>query len=160
MKKFHLAIPVTVLILTFGVLYLNPGMLSANDKDGKTCKSKTSCSEKSKTDKCGSEVKAGGEWSNFEFTTDQACCEKMKAELEKELMALAGIKEVKIGEACSVSGMAKVTVSYDSNETNEDNIASFVKTKNYDCSDKKGCSKEGSEKKDCKTRKNNDSKDL
>lgn len=168
MKKFNLVFPLTLLILVFAVLYLNPVFLSANDKDGKSCNTKTSCT--TKTEKCGNENKAGGEWASYEFTSDQICCDKIKSQVEKELVSLTGVKEVKIGEACAVSGISKITILYDANEVNEVNISSFVQNINYkcesekscasECTGKKACTKEGADKKGCNTKKSKDSKDL
>ena len=153
MNKKLLSISALVVIFAFGFLYLNQAYLVANDK---TECSKTSCdksagtkssSEKTGCDKskCGdnkSEIKAGGEYSSYSFTTDKACCEEMKADLEKNLLGVAGVKEVKFSLTCGVSKMTNVTIMYSAGETSEENIASFIKDKSFDCSGK-SCDKEG-----------------
>jgi hypothetical protein len=171
MNKKILGIAAIVVIFAMSFLYLNQGYLAASNKDGSTC-SKTSCDDKNK--KSGNtEVKAGGEWNEYAFNTDQACCEEMKADLQKELTSVAGVKEVKFGLTCSSSKMTHVIVYYSAGETNEEAIASFVKGKSYDCSGKSGCDKEGvksgennkggcDSKKECpgKNKKSSDSKQL
>ena len=124
-----------ILVLTLGFIYLNQGKLSAGDKDGKKdCSS--SCSD-------SKDIKAGGEWSSYEFVTDKAVSDEMKSSLQSDLMGVAGVKEVKFSTSCSVSKMTKVIVYYAAGETSEENIASFVKDKSYDCSGHNGCNKDG-----------------
>jgi hypothetical protein len=181
MNKKFFGIAAIVVVFALGFLYLNQSYLVASDKDGKTCdKNGTSCSKTSsscddKNKSAATDVKAGGEFSSYEFTTDQVSCEETKANLEKELTSVAGVKEVKFGSTCSVSQMTSVTVYYAAGETNEEAIASFVKSKNIDCSGKTGCNKEKSSdvkkdagkdgcdgKKECpsKNKKSSDSKQL
>jgi hypothetical protein len=96
----------------------------------------------------------------------------MKSSLQTELLTVAGIKEVKFGSSCSESKMTNVTVFYAAGETNAENIAAFLKDKNYDCSGK-SCTKDGVKsgetkkegcdtKKECpgKNKKSSDSKQL
>jgi len=125
-----------LLVLAFGFLYLNQSLLIADDRNGeKDCSS--SCSK-------NKEVKAGGEFSSYEFVTDKACCDEMKTGLQTDLMSVAGVKEVKFSTACSVSKMTQVTVFYAAGETSEENIAAYLKDKNYDCSGgHPGCNKDG-----------------
>ena len=114
MNKKLLSISALVVIFAFGFLYLNQSYLVAHDKDGtcdKECPQKTAgkTCDKSSCDKmtgnmsgcdkssCGenkSEIKAGGEYSSYQFVTDKACCDEMKTELEKNLLGVAGVKEV------------------------------------------------------------------
>lgn len=134
MKKI-ISLTAFILLLALGFLYINQSYLIADDRDGKKdCSS--SCS-KSK------DIKAGGEWSSYEFITDKAYSSETKDELQKDLMGVAGVKEVKFGPSCSVSNMSQVIVFYAAGETSEDNIASFVKDKSYDCSSHSGCNKDG-----------------
>lgn len=158
MNKKLLSIAALVVIFAFGFLYLNQSLLVANDKDGKDCKTectqkvsdktgdKTGCDktagEKSScSDKKGM-IKAGGEYSSYQFTTDKACCDGMKVDLQKNLLEVAGVKEVTFSSTCNVSKMTNVTVMYAAGETSEDNLASFLKDKSYDCSGK-SCDKDG-----------------
>lgn len=125
---------------------------------------KSNC-DKSNCDKssCGdnkSQIKAGGEYSSYQFVTDKAGCEESKAELQKNLLTVAGVKEVSFGSTCNVSKMTSVTVMFSAGETSEENIANYLKNKNLDCSGK-GCDKDG--KKECpsmKEKKSSDSKQL
>lgn len=143
MNKKIFGVAAIVVVFALGFLYLNQSYLIANDKDGKTCsKTSTGCDDKQKTS--ATEVKAGGEYSSYEFTTDQVTCDDSKANLEKELTSVAGVKEIKFGSTCNVSKMTSVTVLYAAGETNEEAIASYVKGKNMDCSSKKECTKEKS----------------
>ncbi len=184
MNKKILSISALVVIFSFGFLYLNQAYLVAHDKESgdckKECTQKTAgkTGDKSGCDKssCGdnkSEIKAGGEYSSYQFTTDKACCEEMKADLQKNLLGVAGVKEVKFSSTCNVSKMTNVTVMYSAGETSEENIASFIKDKSFDCSGGKDCDKDGmksGEKKDgcdgknecpgMKNKKSNDSKQL
>lgn len=186
MNKKLLSISALVVIFAFGFLYLNQAYLVAHDKTSSGC-DKTSCdktagnkssSEKTNCDRssCGdnkSEIKAGGEYSSYQFVTDKACCEEMKADLQKNLLGVAGVKEVSFGSTCNVSKMTNVTVMYSAGETSEENIASFIKDKSFDCSGSKGCDKEGMKsgekkegcdgKSECpgmKNKKSNDTKQL
>ena len=124
------------LVLAFGFLYLNQNLLIADDRDGKKdCSS--SCSH-------SKDVKAGGEFSSYEFVTDKACCEEMKTGMQTDLMSVAGVKEVKFSTSCSVSKMTQVIVYYAAGETTEENIATYLKDKSYDCSGgHSGCNKDG-----------------
>jgi hypothetical protein len=79
MSKKILTIASLVVVFSLGFLYLNQGYLAANDKEGKTCSNKSACDDKNK------EIKAGGDWNKYEFTTDKACCDEMKADLQNEL---------------------------------------------------------------------------
>jgi hypothetical protein len=134
MKKV-ISLTAVILVLTFGFIYLNQGMLKSGQKDGdKNCSS--TCSK-------NKDIKAGGEWSEYEFVTDKACSDEMKTSLQADLMNIAGVKEVKFGSSCSVSKMTMVRVYYSSGETSEENIASFVKDKSYDCQGHNGCNKDG-----------------
>lgn len=148
MNKKIIGIASIVVVFALGFLYLNQGYLAANDKDGNTCSS--SCDDKGKNSGTSS-IKAGNEWSSYEFTTDKACCEQMKSDLQKELGSVAGVKEVKFSQTCNVSKMTNVTVLYAAGETNEETIVSFVKNKSYDCSSKcegkSGCDKKSNDTK-------------
>ncbi len=181
MNKKLLSISALVIIFAFGFLYLNQAYLIAHDNvsgncdkestqktAGKTC-DKSSCDkmagDKTGCDKssCGenkSQIKAGGEYSSYQFVTDKAGCEESKAELQKNLLSVAGVKEVSFGSTCNVSKMTSVTVMFSAGETTEENIANYLKNKNLDCSGK-GCDKEG--KNECpgmKEKKSSDSKQL
>ena len=125
-----------ILVSAFAFLYLNQNLLIANDRDdcNKNCSSSYSCSK---------DIKAGGEFSSFEFITDKASSGDMKTELENDLRSVDGVKDVKFGSSCSYSKMTKVTVYYSAGETSEEIIASFVKDKSYDCSGHNGCNKDG-----------------
>lgn len=134
MKK-TVSITAFVIITALGLLYLNQGLLIADDRDGKKdCSSE--CTQKK-------EVKTSGEFSSYEFVTDKACCDKMKTDLQTGLLSVAGVKEVNFGSTCNVSKMTSVTVLYAAGETTEDNIASFLKEQKIDCEGKSGCDKEG-----------------
>jgi hypothetical protein len=136
MNKKILTAAALVVVFSLGFLYLNQGYLSANDKESKSCTNKSACDDKNK------EVKAGGDLNQYEFTTDKACCDEMKADLQNELTSVAGVKEVKFGKTCGASKMTHVTVYYAAGETSEDALAKFVKDKSYDCQGKTGCDKE------------------
>lgn len=137
MNKKILTAAALVVVFALGFLYLNQGYLAANDKDDKSCTNKSACDDKNK------EVKAGGDLNEYAFTTDKACCDGMKADLQNELSSVAGVKEIKFGSTCSASKMTHVTVYYAAGETSEDALAKFVKDKSYDCQDKTGCNKDG-----------------
>jgi hypothetical protein len=155
MNKKIISISALVVVFALGFFYLNQEYLAAYTKSDGDC-DKTQCdktsgtkssSENKECDKssCGenkSMKKAGGEFSSYEFTTDKACCEEMKADLEKGLLGVAGVKEVRFSQTCNVSKMTNVTVMYSAGETNQENIASFVKEGKFDCSGS-GCSKDG-----------------
>lgn len=134
-----------IVVFAFTFLYLNQSYLIANDKDGKNCSNE--CTQKTSAEKTGCDsknnVKAGGEFSSYEFTTDKACCEEMKADLQKNLLTVSGVKEVSFSQTCNVSKMTNVKVMYSAGETNEDAIATFVKNNSYDCSSHSGCDKDG-----------------
>jgi hypothetical protein len=126
-----------VLVLTFGFLYINQSYLSANDKDGKKDCSMHSCSKQNAKDK---EIKAGGEeYSTYEFVTDKACCDEMKTSMEKELMGINGVKEVKFGQSCEASKMTNVSIYYSAGETNVETISSIIKDKEFNCPDNGNC---------------------
>ncbi len=136
MKSKILIFTSLVLVLTFGFLYVNQTYLSSNDNNGKTRCTQSGCQHKMK-DK---DVKAGGnEWSKYEFVTDKACCDEMKSSMQKELMGVSGVKEVKFGSTCDVSKMTSVTIFYSSGETNETTLASYVKDKEFNCPDNGNC---------------------
>lgn len=138
MKKI-VSLTAFILVLALGFLYLNQGLLVADDRDGKKDCSSTSssCTQKNK------DVKAGSEWSSYEFVTDKACCDEMKTSLQTDLLTVAGVKEVKFGSTCGSTKMSAVTVFYAAGETTEENIASYLKDKSYDCSGHSGCEKDG-----------------
>jgi hypothetical protein len=136
MNKKILSVASLVVVFTLSFFYVNQNFLTANDKDIKDCANKTACDGKNK------DVKAGGEFESYEFTTDQACCDEMKNALQTDLLTVAGIKEVKFSPTCSVSKMTNVTVYFAAGETNSENIAAYVKDKNYDCPGS-GCTKDG-----------------
>lgn len=190
MNKKIISISALVVVFALGFFYLNQEYLAAYTKSGGDC-DKTQCSktsgtksssEKKECDKSSCDdkkgmIKAGGEFSSYEFTTDKACCEQMKADLEKGLLTVAGVKEVKFSQTCNVSKMTNVTVMYAAGETNQDNIAAYVKEGKFDCSgsscDKSKCDKDGvksgeTKKEGCdgktecpsKNKKSNDSKQL
>jgi len=193
MNKKFLGAAAIVVIFAFGFLYLNQSYLIANDKDGKDCSKectqnagKTGCDktaaietlgdksgcDKSGCDKskCGDDnIKAGGEYSSYQFVTDKVTCEDSKADLQKNILSIAGVKEVSFGSTCNVSKMTNVTIMYAAGETSEENIAASLKEKNMDCSGKSGCNKDGKNSgdskdgyKDCpsKNKKSSDSKQL
>lgn len=146
MNKKIISLAAIVVVFALGFLYLNQSYLVAGDKDGKECVGKTGCDKDGKKDgktEKQSGIKAGGEFASYEFTTDQACCDGMKADLENDIKGIAGVKEIKFGSTCNVSKMTNVTVYYAAGETSEENIASIVKEKNYDCSGSKSCDKDG-----------------
>jgi hypothetical protein len=150
MNKKIISLAAIVVVFALGFLYLNQSYLVAGGKDGKECIGKTGCDKDGKKDgktEKQSGIKAGGEFSSYEFTTDQACCDGMKADLENDIKGIAGVKEIKFGSTCNVSKMTNVTVYYAAGETSEENIVSVVKGKNYDCSGEtsgsKSCDKEG-----------------
>jgi hypothetical protein len=134
-------IPVAALVVVFalGFLYVNQNYLAAGDKDGKDCQNKSGCTSGNK------DVKAGGDFQSYEFITDKACCDEMKASLQKDLMNSAGVKEVKFGTTCTSSKMTQVSVYYAAGETSSETISSFIKDKNYDCSGS-GCTEKGCDK--------------
>ena len=136
MKSKVLIFTSLVLVLTFGFLYMNQSYLSSNDKDGKQQCTSLGCQHKMKNQ----DVKAGGsEWSKYEFVSDKVTCEDTKASIEKNLMSLNGIKEVKFGSSCSYSGMTSVIIYYSPDETNEAAISSFVKDKEFNCPNDGSC---------------------
>jgi len=131
MKK-TISVTALVLIVSLGLLYLNQGLLIADDRDGKK-----DCSSQ-----C-TQSKTSGDFSSYEFVTDKACCDQMKTDLQTGLMGVAGVKEVKFGSTCNVSKMTPVTVLYTAGETSEENIVSYLNDKKFDCEGTKGCEKEG-----------------
>ena len=153
MKRKFITFASLVLVFTLGFLYINHNYLAAGDRDGKKeCTSSSSCSKNK-----SNEIKAGGDWSSYEFVTDQACCDEMKTSLKTNLMNVAGVKDVKFGQTCNVSKMTGVSVYYAAGETTEETIASSIKGKDADCSGKSGC--EG--KTDCTPKnKKTDGKDI
>jgi len=135
MKK-TISLTAIVLLLSLGLLYINQGRLIADDwNKNKDCSSECKNSKDVKT--------TSGEFSSYEFITDKACCDEMKTDLQSGLMGVAGVKEVKFGSSCSVSHMTQVTVLYSAGETSEENIASFIKDKKFECEGHNGCSKDG-----------------
>jgi hypothetical protein len=137
MKRKFILLASLVLVFTLGFLYVNHNYLSANDRDGKNnCTNHSGCTQHK-----SSEIKAGGEWSSYEFITNKACCDEMQTSLKKELMSLEGVKDVKFSSTCTVSKMTNVSIFYSAGETSVETISSFVKDKGYDCSscDKKDC---------------------
>lgn len=174
MNKKFLGAAAIVVFFAFGFLYLNQSYLIANDKDGRDCSKEctTSAGDKSGCDKskCGdNNIKAGGEYSSYQFVTDKVTCEDSKADLQKNILSIAGVKEVNFGSTCNVSKMTSVTIMYSAGETSEENIAASLKEKNMDCSGKSGCDNDGKNSgdnkdgyKDCpsKNKKSNDSKQL
>ena len=184
MNKKIISVSALVVVFALGFFYLNQEYLVAYTKSGGDC-DKTQCSktsgtkssadkkecDKSSCDKssCGENkgmIKAGGEYSSYEFVTDKVTCEDSKADLQKNILSIAGVKEVNFGSTCNVSKMTSVTIMYSAGETNEENIAASLKEKNMDCSGKSGCDKDGKNsgdvKKECpgKNKKSNDSKQL
>lgn len=191
MNKKIISAAALVVIFAFAFLYLNQSYLIANDKDGKDCSS--SCTEKTSGEKSGCDktaatetsgdkkecdksscddkknIKAGGEFSSYQFVTDKVTCEDSKADLQKNILTIAGVKEVSFGSTCNVSKMTNVTIMYAAAENSEENIAASLKEKNMDCSGKTGCDKDGKKSgnnkegyKDCpsKNKKSSDSKQL
>jgi hypothetical protein len=142
MNKKIIAISAIVLILAVGFLYLNSTYLAAGDKGGQDTKKE--CTGKCKENK---DIKAGGELGTYDFITDKASSDEMKSSIQKELLTVNGVKEVKFGGTCNISKMTSVTVYYSANETSSDKLASYVKDKSFDCSGKdctgKGCDKDG-----------------
>lgn len=184
MNKKIISVSALVVVFALGFFYLNQEYLVAYTKSGGDC-DKTQCSktsgtkssadknecDKSSCDKssCGENkgmIKAGGEFSSYEFVTDKVTCEDSKADLQKNILSIAGVKEVTFGSTCNVSKMTSVTIMYSAGETNEENIAASLKEKNMDCSGKSGCDKDGKNsgdvKKECpgKNKKSDDSKQL
>ncbi|HRJ84822.1 MAG TPA: hypothetical protein PK753_04035 [Ignavibacteria bacterium] len=187
MNKKFLGAAALVVIFAFGFLYLNQSYLIANDKDGKDCSKEctTSAGDKSGCDKTAAiessgdktgcdkskcddknKIKAGGEFSSYQFVTDKVTCDDSKADLQKNILTIAGVKEVNFGSTCNVSKMTNVTIMYAAGETTEENIAASLKEKNMDCSGKSGCDKDGKNSgdnsKECpsKNKKSSDSKQL
>lgn len=188
MNKKIISAAALVVIFAFAFLYLNQSYLIANDKDGKDCSS--SCTDKTSGEKSGCDktaaiessgdktgcdksscgdknnIKAGGEYSSYQFVTDKVTCEDSKADLQKNILSIAGVKEVSFGSTCNVSKMTSVTVMYAAGETSEETLSASLKEKDVDCSGKTGCNKEGKnsgdKSKDCpsKNKKSNDSKQL
>ncbi len=192
MNKKLLSISALVVIFVFGFLYLNQAYLVAHDKTSSGC-DKSSCDKtagiKSSTDKTNcdksscdksscdkslcdenkGQIKAGGEYQSYQFVTDKVICEDTKADLQKNILSIAGVKEVSFGSTCNVSKMTSVTVMYSAGETSEENIATVLKEKKMDCSGNSGCNKDGKNSgdnkdgnKECpsKNKKSNDSKQL
>lgn len=134
MKK-TISITALILLVSLGLLYMNQGLLIADDRDGKKdCSSECTQSKN---------IKTSGDFSSYEFVTDKACCDEMKSELQSGLLGVAGVKEVKFGYSCGESKMTQVTVMFSAGETTEDNIASYIKDKKFDCEGHSGCNKEG-----------------
>lgn len=179
MNKKIISVSALVVVFALGFFYLNQEYLVAYTKSGGEC-DKTKCGETSGTkssadkkecdksscdDKKGM-IKAGGEFSSYEFVTDKVTCEDSKADLQKNILSIAGVKEVTFGSTCNVSKMTNVTIMYSAGETSEENIAASLKENNMDCSGKSGCDKDGKNsgdvKKECpsKNKKSNDSKQL
>lgn len=158
MKTKFISFASLILIFALGFLYVNHNYIEAGDRDGKKeCVNKSGCTNMSGcTQNKSSEIKAGGEWSSYEFVTDKACCEEMKSSLKTELLGLAGVKDVKFSPTCSVSKMTNVSIYYAAGETSEETLASLVKDKGFDCSGKdcegKGCTP--------KNKKTSDGKDI
>jgi hypothetical protein len=141
MNKKIIAFSSIVVLLAFGFLYINSGNLSANNKNDSTTKK---CCVDQSTSSTKKEIKAGGDqFSKYEFTTDKACCNEMKSSMQKEIMGAGGVKDVKFSETCTASKMTMVTVYYSAGETNETQIASFLKDKNFDCPMSPDCNHEG-----------------
>ncbi len=189
MNKKIISISALVVVFALGFFYLNQEYLAAYTKSGGDC-DKTQCSktsgtkssadkkecdksscDKSSCDKSSCDdkkgmIKAGGEFSSYEFVTDKVTCEDSKAELQKNILSIAGVKEVNFGSTCNVSKMTSVTIMYSAGETSEENIAASLKEKNMDCSGNSGCNKDGKNsgdvKKECpgKNKKSSDSKQL
>lgn len=144
MKRKFILLASLVLVFTLGFIYVNHNYLSANDRDGKNnCTDFSGC-----TGHKTNEIKAGSEWSSFEFITDKACGDEMQTSLKKDLMSLDGVKEVKFSPTCTVSKMTNVSVFFSAGETNRETLSSYVKDKGYDCS---GCNKQECPMKNKKT---------
>jgi len=189
MNKKIISVSALVVVFALGFFYLNQEYLVAYTKSGGDCDKtkcgetsgtkssadkkecdksscdKSSCDKSSCDDKKGM-IKAGGEFSSYEFVTDKVTCEDSKADLQKNILSIAGVKEVTFGSTCNVSKMTNVTIMYSAGETSEENIAASLKENNMDCSGKSGCNKDGKNsgdvKKECpsKNKKSNDSKQL
>lgn len=132
MRNKIIIISSLLIILTFGFLYFNNHYIST-DKNSTAC----SCPMRSSGIQ---NTNAGNKWSSFNFITDKACCDEMRSSMQKELMGLAGVKDVKFVPSCSISKMSQVSIYYSSDETNSENIASYLKDKKMDCSDPQNCS--------------------
>jgi hypothetical protein len=146
MKRKFILLASLVLVFTLGFIYVNHNYISANGRDGKnTCTNMTGCTQhKSNT------IKAGGEWSSYEFVTDKACTDEMQSSLKTELMNVAGVKDVKFSSTCSYSKMTNVSIYYSAGETSEETLQSFIKDKGFDCSGS-GCEGKGCTPKNKKT---------
>jgi hypothetical protein len=163
MKKKIIIISSVMLVLILGLVYANYSNLIAGDRDGKSCTSTSGCTSKSNDVKADNEINAGNEFATYEFSTDQACCDDMKNTLKTNLLTVAGVKEVNFGMSCSYSKVSNVQVKYDSKETNEESITSYLKEMNYDCTGKSGCNTESGSKKECvpnKNKKTNSGKEI
>ena len=143
MNRKIIALSSVVLILALGFLYIQQGNLMAGDKNKSCCMNKNT--QKTSNDAPG--IKAGGEkFASYEFSTDKACCEEMRSSMQKELLGISGVKEVKFSQTCTASKMTMVSVLYDAGATNESGIAASLKEKNIDCPQMPGCDKEGCSK--------------
>jgi hypothetical protein len=130
MKNKIIIISSLLLLLTFGFLYINKYYTSNNKGT-----LKHSCAMGNSTQNMNAEQ----QWPSYEFITDKACCDEMRSSMQKELMGLTGVKEVKFSPSCSVSKMTKVAVYFSGDATNADKIASYLKDKNLICSDPEKC---------------------
>jgi len=134
MKRKFILVASLVLVFTLGFIYVNHNYLSANDRDGKNnCTNYSGC-----TGHKTNGIKAGGEWSSFEFITDKACCNEDKSSLKTELMNLEGVKDVKFSSTCTVSKMTNVSIYFSAGETSREKLETLIKDKGFDCS---GCDK-------------------
>lgn len=144
MKTKFISFASLVMVFTLVFLYANHNNLSAGDRDKKKeCTSSSGCIKNK-----SNEIKAGGEWSTYEFLSDKAYDNETKSNLRNELMSAAGVKDVKFSHSCSVSNMTYVSVYYAAGETSEETLASLVKGKGFDCSGN-GC--DGTKKHNKKT---------
>jgi hypothetical protein len=162
MKRNIIIIAGIAVVLLFSFLYINQNYLMADDRDGKKeCSDMSKCDDKEKN----KEIKAGSDLNEYVFATDQACCDEMKADLQTQILGIAGVKEVSFGETCGHSKMTQVKVFYNGSETTEDVIAASVNEKNVKSEGKTGCDKNSKSgktdgMKECPSHKNKDSKDI
>jgi len=141
MKKRVVFFSAAILIVSMGLLYVNSGnFVSGQNAMKKCCVGQT-------TSTVEKDIKAGGDqMSSYEFVTDKVCCEQTKSSMQKQIMSMAGVRDVQFSSTCSMSKMTKVTVIYSPAETNNDKISASIKEKNLDCSNNPDCNCPGYKK--------------
>jgi hypothetical protein len=133
MKNKILIFTSIVLILALGFIVMNRNYVASDNKYVKgTCTNSAGCTK-------NHDVRAGGDVSTYEFVTDKACTDEERTAMQSALMNVTGVNDVKFGPSCSVSKMSNVTIYYSPDKTSSDNLASFVKDKQMDCSKMGNC---------------------